>query len=194
MRLLPILFYICYLLIYKLFDSMPNNYLTPINRNNLFYSEEDFDFETDIVMGYMEEYTNQTVVVFEVDREKTTVNATYKEVNGTVRYKAPKEIPCLFEIKDSEIKSYDSKSSNGVYAIGGALTVYVMPKILEKYKCDIKRGDYLGIQIDTNRMVYYSVVDDGKVNTANTLYVGAYKTAYRIIKGAIVDENEFNGI
>lgn len=107
---------------------MPNNFLTPINRNNLFYSEEDYDFETDIVMDYMEEDTNQTVVVYEVDRDKTTVNATYKEINGTVRYKAPKEIPCLFEIKDSEIKSYDSKSSNGVYAIGGALTVYVMPK------------------------------------------------------------------
>ena len=33
---------------------MPNNYKTPVTRNRLFYSEEDFDFETDIVMDYLE--------------------------------------------------------------------------------------------------------------------------------------------
>lgn len=172
---------------------MPNNYLTPINRNNLFYSEEDFDFETDIVMGYMEEDTNQTVVVFEVDRSKTPLNSTYKETSSAIRFKPPKEIPCLYEVKDAELKSYDNKTSTGVYAISGNLTVYVMPKILTKYDCEIKRGDYIGVQIDTNRMIYYSVVDDGRVNTANSLYVGAYKTAYRVITAAPVDENEFNG-
>lgn len=173
---------------------MPNNYLTPIKRNNLFYSDEDYDFETDIVLGYMEEDTNQTVVVYEVDRSKTNVNDTYKENNNsTISFKPPRAIPCLYEIKEAEIKSYDSRTSNAVYAIGGNLTVYVLVKTLEKYKCDIKRGDYLGIQIDTNKMVYYAVVNDGKVNTANTLYVGAYKPAYRIITATVVDENEFNG-
>ena len=171
---------------------MPGNFRTPIERNNLFYSDEDFDFETDILMDYLEEDTNQTVVVYEVDASTTTVNSTYKETNG-VRYKPPKEIPCLFEIKESEIKSYDSKRSNAVYSIGGSLTVYVMPKVLEKYKCDIKRGDYIGVQIDTDRMVYYAVVNDGKVNTANSNYVGAYKTAWRIVTCSPVDNNEFNG-
>lgn len=172
---------------------MPNNYLTPINRNNLFYSEEDFDFETDIVLGYMEEDTNQEVIVYEVDRSKTVVNSTYKENNSSIRFKPPKAIPCLYEIKENETKAYDSKTSNAVYTIGGGLTVYVLTKTFEKYKCDIKRGDYLGIQIDTNKIVYYAVVNDGKVNTANTMYVGAYKPAYRVITAAIVDENEFNG-
>lgn len=171
---------------------MPGNFRTPIERNNLFYSDEDFDFETDIVMGYLEEDTNQTVVVYEVDASTTTMNDVYKETT-VVRYKAPKEIPCLYEIKDAEIRSYDSHSNNAVYQIGGALTVYVMPKILEKYKCDIKRGDYIGVQIDTDRMVYYAVVNDGKVNTANTHYIGAYKTAWRTVTCSPVDANEFNG-
>ena len=172
---------------------MPNNYLTPIDRNKLFYSDLDYDFETDLVSGYLEEDTNQTVVVYRVDREKTNVNDIYQEKKGKIRFLPPKAIPCMFEIKDSETKSYDNKTSNGVYTIGGGLTVYVLTKTLEKYSCDISRGDYLGIQIDTNRMVYYSVVNDGKVNTANSLYVGAYKTAYRVINAAIVDENEFKG-
>ena len=90
---------------------MPDNYLTPINRNNLFYSDEDFDFETDLVMGYMEEDTNQTVIVYEVDRDKTDLSSIYRETNGNIRYKPPKEIPCLFEIADSELKAYDSSNS-----------------------------------------------------------------------------------
>lgn len=173
---------------------MPGNYRTPVTRSNMFYSEEDFDFETDIMLGYLEEDMNQTAVIYEVDGNATNTDATYKETNGSgVRYKAPKEIPCLFEIKDAEIKSYDSASSNAVYTVGGNLTLYVMTKVLEKYKCDIKRGDYVGIQIDTNRMVYYAVVNDGKINTANTHYIGAYKTAWRVVTCSPVPDNEFNG-
>jgi len=173
---------------------MPDNYLTPIVRNNLFYSDEDFDFETDMVMGYMEEDLNQTVIVYEVDRDKTDLSTVYQETTGNIRFKAPKEVPCMFEISDSELKSYDSSNANGAYTVGGNLTVYILTKVFEKYKFDIKRGDYLGVQIDTNRIVYYSVTNDGKLNTSNKLYVGAHKTAYRIITASVVDENEFNGI
>ena len=173
---------------------MPGNYKTPITRNNLFYSDADFDFETDIMMSYMEEDMNQTVVVYEVDAAKTNTDSTYKETTAAkVRYKPPKEIPCLFEIKEAELKSYDQKSNNAVYAVGGNLTVYVMPKVLEKYKCDIKRGDYIGVQIDTDRMVFYAVVNDGKVNTANSYYQGAFKTAWRVVTCTPAPDNEFNG-
>ena len=84
------------------------------SKNNLFYSEEDFFYETDLVERYIEEDLNQSVVLYEVDRSKTNVNAIYKEATkGNIRYKAPKEIPCMYEIKDSETKSFDNKSSNG---------------------------------------------------------------------------------
>lgn len=173
---------------------MPNNLRIPISRNNMFYSEEDFEYETDLLMGYMEEDVNQTIILYEVDHSKTNVDAVYKETkNNGVRFKAPKEIPCLYEIKDSETKAYDGKTSNGIYTVSGSLTVYMMPKILEKYRCDIKRGDYIGIMVETGRIVYYSVVNDGRVNTANELHVGAYKPAWRVITGAIVDQSEFNG-
>lgn len=54
---------------------MPNNTYTPINRNNIFYSEREYDYETDLLMDYIEGDLNQTVVVYPVDREKTQVNA-----------------------------------------------------------------------------------------------------------------------
>lgn len=179
---------------YIFYWNMPNNLRTPITRNDKFYSEEDFEYETDLLIEYIEEDLNQTVVVYEVDRQKTNVSGVYKEAkDGQIRFKPPKEIPCMYDLKDSDTKVYDSKTNTGVYVVNGNLTLYVMPKILEKYKCDIRRGDYIGLQIDTNRMVYFSVVNDGKVNTANIYHVGAYKPAWRTVLCAPVPENEFKG-
>lgn len=174
---------------------MSNSKLQLPNKTNMFYSEEDFLLETEIVEGYMEEDLNRTVVLYEVDRQKTNVNDVYKESsNGNIRYKPPREIPCMYEIKDSELKSFDSKSSNGVYMQDGNLVVYVLTRVLEKYKADIKRGDYIGVQIDTNRMKYYTVVNDGKVNSANTHLIGSYKPAWRTVECTLVsDISEFNG-
>lgn len=174
---------------------MSKNGLKIPNRHNIWYDEKDYDYEISMVENYLEEDLNQTVVVYEVDRVKTNVNSIYKEATlGNIRYKPPREIPCAYEIKDSELKSYDGKSANGVYTQDGNLVFYVLVRTLEKYKVDIKRGDYIGVVIDTNRMKYYTVVNDGKVNTANTNFVGGYKPAYRTVECTLVsDISEFNG-
>lgn len=163
-----------------------NGNITPISRNNLFYSPEDYEFETDLIEGYLEEDLNQTVIVYEVDRKRTNVNDIYKEAKkDTIRFLPPKEVPCMFEIQDAQLNAFDSQSNTGSYQVSGNLTVYVTTKSLEKYKCDIKRGDYLAIQIDEHRLSYFTVTDDGKVNTSNKLMVGGYKTTnWRIINAA----------
>lgn len=169
-----------------------NGNITPINRNNLFYSEEDYQLETDLVEGYFEEDLNQTVIVYEVDRKRTNVNDIYKEAKkDMIRFKTPKEVPCMFEIEEPQLNAFDSQSNTGTYQISGNLKVYIMPKTLEKYKCDIKRGDYLAIQIDTNRLSYFTVTDDGKVNNSNKNVIGAYKTGWRCISASPCQE--FNG-
>lgn len=170
---------------------MPNNTLTPINRNNLFYSEKEYEYETDLLLDYIEGDLNQTVVVYPVDREKTQINAISQSAVNGIRFKNPIEIPCQYEIEDSEMKTFDKKTSNGVYALSGNLTVYVLTKILEKYECEISRGDYIGVYVDEGRMVYFVVTDDGKVNTSNKNYVGAYKLSFRTIKCS--PQTEFNG-
>lgn len=173
---------------------MPNNTYSGITRNNMHYSEKDFEYETDLLMCYLEEDLNQTVVVYEVDRSKTNTDSVYKETGKSgVRFKAPKEIPCQYEITEAQLKSYDSKTNNAVYSISGNLKINVMPLILEKYKCDIRRGDYIGVLIESGRMAYFTVVNDGKVNTANNLVVGAYRTAWRVIECAPVTDEEFSG-
>ena len=52
----------------------------PINRNNLFYSEEDFQFEKEIAKDYLEQDLNTTVILFEVDLENTNVDESIEEL------------------------------------------------------------------------------------------------------------------
>lgn len=173
---------------------MPSNTTTPITRNNLFYSKDDFDMEMEILEGYFEEDLNQTVVVYQVDRLATQVNDIYKEANTKIHFKTPVEVPCMYEIQDQTLKSYDTKTQNGVYSLNGNLKIYINLLSFDKYGFDIKRGDYIGVMIEENRMYYWVVTNDGKVNTANQLVVGAYKTGFRVIDAAPVTDEEFKAL
>lgn len=159
----------------------------------MWYSQEDFDLECNWMEGYLEEDLGQYVIVYQVDRINTQVNSIYQETRGTIRFQSPREIPCVYEIKSSEVKSYDQQSANGVYSVSGNLTMYVMPSLLAKYRCDIKRGDYIGVMIDNNRMSYFVVTNDGKVNNANENFVGAFKPAWRKVECAPTTLEEFSG-
>lgn len=177
----------------KFYLMIPKITKTPITRNNLFYSEDDFELETGIVENYLEEDTNQTIVLYQVDRYGTQINDTYGESNKQIHFLPPIEIPCLFEISDSQLETYDSKSNRGVYTLQGNLRVYIALPTFKKYDFDIKRGDYIGVMIEENRMYYWTVVNDGKINISNQMFVGAYKTGYRIIEATAANE-EFNNL
>lgn len=163
-----------------------------IGLNQMFYSEEDFNLECEILEDYLEEDLCQTVVVYEVDRTKTQTDATYQESKGNIRFKPPREIPCMYEIKSSETKSFDSKTANGVYSISGNMSLYIMPSILRKYRCDIRRGDYISVNVE-GKQRYYVVTNDGKVNWANETFVGAYKPAWRRLDCTPTTLAEFSG-
>lgn len=167
----------------------------PIKRNNKFFSKEDFDLEIEIGKEYVEEDANQTVVLYEVDLEKTKVNDIYQEANkGAIRFKPPVEIPVVFTIDDAEMKSYDSKQIRGRYAKIGKLTFGVYISTLDEYGCDIKRGDYIAVQVTPEHIEYWTVTDDGRVDSysnKNSMY--GTRPYYRKISCAPVDANEFNG-
>lgn len=172
---------------------MPNNYNTPISRNNLFYSDEDFQLEMDIVEGYLEEDTNQTIVVYQVDRHSTQTNGVYDEAKDKIHFLPPVEVPCLYEISDTRIESYDKRANRGVYSLHGNLKATINLFAFDRYDFDIKRGDYIGVMIEEGRMYYWVVTNDGKVNTANQMVLGAYKTGYRVIEAAPTTAEEFKG-
>lgn len=165
----------------------------PINRNKMFFSKADFELETEIAREYLENDMNQTVVLFEVDLAKTNADSIYHEASKrNIRFKNPIEITVRYEIADAEVRSYDRNSNKGIYAKPGILTFTVLNATLEEVGRDIKRGDYIGVQISPEEIIYYTVFDDGKVGSysnANTLY--GVKPFYRQIKCNYVDPSEF---
>jgi hypothetical protein len=171
------------------------NRKNPINRNKMFFSKSDFDLEMEIARDYLEGDTNQTVILFEVDLQKTNTNDIYHEASKkNIRFKTPIELTVRYEINDAQMRSYDKTNNKGVYSKPGTLNFTILNTTLEEVGRDIKRGDYIGVQITTDEMIYFTVYDDGKVasySNANTLY--GVKPFYRQVKCNYVDPSEFEG-
>lgn len=166
----------------------------PIQRNNMFFSKESYDFEVNLAREYMEMDMNQTLVLYQVDLEKTKVNDIYKEsAKDDIVFKTPVEFTCIYELGDSELKTYDKNTSKAAYVKPGPLKFRVLEVELEELGVDIKRGDYIGVQIDPDTMIYYTVTNDGKVaRFSNSQTVYGTKHWFRACEAVYVDENEFN--
>ena len=65
------------------------------------------------------------------------------------------------------MKTYDNDTIKGYYVKVGQLTFSIVEKELEENGCDIKRGDYIGIQVTPEHMEFFVVTDDGRVNYDN---------------------------
>ena len=65
----------------------------PIKRNSKFFSREDFDLELNFGREYVEEDMNQSLILYQVDLDKTKVSDIYKEAKkDAIRFKPPIEI------------------------------------------------------------------------------------------------------
>lgn len=167
---------------------------TPVRRNNKFLGHHDIELQQHFMEEYMEQYMSQSVILYQVDYEKTKVNDLYKETKkDAVRFKTPVELTVVYEIARGEVKSYNNQAMKGVYAKPGKLTFTVRIRELEEKKCDIRRGDYIGVQIDTEHREYWTVTDDGRVNAmSNPFTLFGTEPVFRTIECAPVDANEFN--
>lgn len=165
----------------------------PINRNNLFYSEDDFAFEREVGKNYIEQDMNQTVVLYQVDLDKTNPDALYGETQANqVVYKAPVEIHCVYEISEPELKSYDKTKNLGTYMKTGKLTIGVYQETLDELGVDIKKGDYIGVQVSQTHMEYFTVFNDGRNNYDNAHTLFGVEALFRTIEGYQIDKSEFS--
>lgn len=166
---------------------------TPVTRNSKFFSKKDTELQLHYMQEYLEEFANQTIILYQVDLEKTKVDDLYKESKkDAVKFKTPIELPVVYEIYKGEMKSYNSQTMKGIYAKPGKLTFTVLIRTLEENNCDINRGDYIGVQLDTVHREYWVVTDDGRVNSmANQFTLYGTTAQFRTIECAYVDPNEF---
>ena len=155
----------------KLDFNTKNIKRVPINRNNIFYSEESFAFEGAIGKNYIEQDMNQTAVLYSVDASSSNINDTYGETKSdNVQFKTPVEFHCVYKVK---------------------LTIGVYEETLKELGIDIKKGDYIGIQISQEDMEYWSVANDGKNNYDNAHTLFGVRPLYRTVQCYPVDTSEF---
>lgn len=175
--------------------SNMNKKRIPIKRNTKFFGSDDFNLEMEFAKEYLEQDANQTIILYRVDYSKTKVNDIYKEAQkDAIRFYSPIELPVIYEIDDAELKAYGNKIQKGVYSQTGKLKFSILISTLEEYDCDISRGDYIGVQIDSTHREYFTVTDDGRVNSmSNKFTMFGTKPFARTIECASIDKNEFNG-
>lgn len=166
----------------------------PINRNSLFYDADSFALEREIGKSYVEQDMGQTVILYQVDASKTQADAVYGETNpNDVTYKPPIEVPCVYKIEAPELKAYDKDKQLGTYMKTGKLSIGVYQETLDELNVEIKKGDYIGVQITPEHASYWVVVNDGRNNYDNVHTLWGTIPLYRSIQCSSVDESEFKG-
>ena len=165
----------------------------PINRNPLFYDAESYRLEMEIGKNYIEQDMGQTVVLYQIDAQNTQVDDVYGETRPSeIVYKTPVEIPCTYKIEQPELKAYDKDKNFGTYVKDGKLTVGVYQETLDELGVEIKKGDYIGIQVNPTLMRYWVVLNDGCSNFDNKHTMFGTVPLYRTVMCASIDASEFS--
>ena len=135
---------------------------------------------------------NQTIVLYQVKVGTTNTDAVYGEADANnIEYETPIEVHCVYKIDQPELKAYDKTKQLGTYMKTGKLTVSVYQETLDELGVDIKNGDYIGVQINPNLMIYFVVNNDGRNNYDNSHTLWGTVPLFRTIQASPVDTTEF---
>ncbi len=163
----------------------------PINRNSLFYDAESFALEREIGKNYIEQDMGQSIVLYQVDAQETQADAVYGETDaGSIEFKPPVEIPCVFKVEAPELKSYDKSKQLGTYNKIGKLTFSYYRETIDELGVQIKKGDYVGVQITPETMLYY-VINNINPNYDNGHTLWGTIPLYYTATCSSVDSSEF---
>lgn len=163
----------------------------PISRLHRFYDEVDFGLENEMAREFVEGDLNFTVVLFKVDRIKSQTDDVYGESDANeILFHPPKEIKVRPLLEGSASEAY----SDGYlrYEDYGNFIFTVFVDHLKELNTDIDYGDYIGYADREDNIKYFTVTNDGKINSDNTHTRLGYKGYYRTITCVTADPNEFN--
>lgn len=165
--------------------------ITPINRNNKFFSQRDFELEIEMGREAIEGDGNFKVVLYRVDRTLTPKNIYGEAGKNEVVYMPPVELSVMPLLDESEYFAFNRNAGSAIDQQDGNLAFSIYEAHLTELGVDVSMGDYIGYQVTETELRYFSVVNDGKKNYDNKHTIMGYKGAYRIVNCAPVDYNEF---
>tara|TARA_Y100000389_G_scaffold43543_1_gene38198 strand:+ start:3129 stop:3653 length:525 start_codon:yes stop_codon:yes gene_type:complete len=167
----------------------------PINRVNKFFSNEDFDLDISMGREAIEGDGNFTVILYRVDRENTASDDLYGEApKDGVKFFPPVELKVIPTLDEAENKAYNNGAGSLRYLQDGNLTFGIYTSQLAELDAELSYGDYIGYPVSETEVRYFSVTNDGVKNYDNKHTIMGYKGAYRTVKCAPVDEQEFRGL
>ena len=169
--------------------------IIPINRNQKFFSKEDFDLEISFGREAVEDDGNFTIILYRVDRTLTSSDDVYGEsgIDG-IRFLPPIELKVIPIMAEPENKTYNSGSGSLRYLQDGQLTFGIYDAQLAEMDVELIFGDYIGYAVNETEVRYFNVVNDGRKNYDNRHTILGYKGAFRTVLCAPIDYNEFRGI
>src|SRR5574344_1623711 len=86
----------------------------PITRNNLFFSEPQMEVQLGFGMEYVNRVIDQTVVLYEIDMEKTNMSDIYAESDfDNIVFKTPVELNVMYKLDRQKRKSYNTTALKG---------------------------------------------------------------------------------
>lgn len=164
----------------------------PINRMGKFYDYLDFGLENDMAREFIEGDLNFTVILYRVDRIKSQTEDVYGESDvEEIKFHPPVELKVRPILDESESKSYSE--GYGRYEDYGNLTFTIFEDQLKELDVDITYGDYIGYPDKEDNIKYFTVVNDGRINSDNEKTRVGYKSYYRKITCVTADPDEFKG-
>lgn len=165
----------------------------PITRVQKFYDETDFGLENEMAREFVEGDLNFVVVLYRIDRIKSQTDNVYGESDvDEIKFHSPVEIKVRPLLEESQSKAYSE--GYGRYEDYGNFIFTVFTDHLKELGVDITYGDYIGYPDKEDNIKYFTVVNDGKINSDNAKTRVGYKSYYRKITCVTADPNEFNGI
>jgi hypothetical protein len=165
----------------------------PITRVNKFYDEMDFQMENEMAREYLEGDLNMVVVLFRVDKVETDKigDDVYGEVDGDkIKFKPPVELNVRVTLEEASNDTYSEGYLR--YQDYGNLTFTIFMDHLKELGVDVQYGDYIGYPDREDNLVYFTVINDGKINSDNAHTRLGYKSYYRTIICTKADTNEFD--
>jgi hypothetical protein len=168
---------------------MSSKKILPINRMGKFYDYLDFGLENEMAREYLEGDINFTVILFRVDKIKSSTDDVYGEsAPNEIRFFPPIELKVRPILDESESKSYSEGYVR--YEDYGNLTFTIFDDQLTELGVEISYGDYIGYPDKEDNIVYFTVSNDGRINSDNSKTRLGYKSYYRKITCVKADPNE----
>ena len=169
-----------------------NNNKVPITRLNKFFSAADYDLEISLGEEWLSDL-NFTLVLYRIDRIKTKKDDVYGEsVSDGIHFLPPVEFKGYVQVLAPENKTVGNSKINQFEP--GNIKIGVYQKHLDELEIDINFGDYIAYYETETVVRYYTVNNDGRVNSDNRHTYGGFKPFYRSIVASPVTDNEFRGL